>query len=82
MLIRVKAENTASGNPQRGWVHVDDKGNFIGFIDEGYIGESIIRPLTDKGESETMPLIIANKEYKRLKQLSNGDKSPKHWFYK
>ena len=82
MLIRVKAENTSSGNPQRGWVHVDSTGNFIGFIDEGYNGDAAIKPLRDKGEAETIPLTISNKQYKELYKRSDEGKSSGHWFYR
>jgi len=62
MLIRVKAENTSSGNPQRGWIHVNDEGDFISFIDEGYLGDEAINPLLKKVKKKLtqLSLLISN----------------------
>ena len=81
MLIKVKSENSGSGNPQRGWIHVDSDGNFIGFVDEGFLGNGAIKPLLEKGEKETESIEIPVKEYKKWKSRSEKSGS-NHWFYK
>jgi hypothetical protein len=68
MLIRVIAQNTVSGNPCRGWVHLDKRGNFNAFIDEGYLGSQPIQELLDAGEIESISVNITTKEYNRLKK--------------
>ena len=70
MLIKVNAENTATGNPRRGWILVNDEGNFVRFFDEGYDdGGAELRELR-KVEPLAFPALnITPKEYKRLKGL-------------
>ena len=68
MLIRVITLNTPSGNPRRGWVHVNEHGNFIAFIDEGYSGSEAIQHLRDAGVAESITLNITPKEYNQLKK--------------
>lgn len=68
MLIRVIAQNTPSGNPRRGWVHVNEQGNFVAFIDEGYEGSQPIQQLRWAGEAESISLNITPKEYNQLKK--------------
>ena len=68
MLIRVVTNNTTSGNPRRGWVHVNEHGNFIAFIDEGYSGSQTIQHLRDAGVAESITLHITPKEYNQLKK--------------
>jgi hypothetical protein len=68
MLIRVITNNTTSGNPRRGWVHVDEHGNFVAFIDEGYEGSQPIQQLRWAGEVESISLNITPKEYNQLKK--------------
>jgi hypothetical protein len=68
MLIRVITQNTTAGNPRRGWVHVNEHGNFVAFIDEGYFGSEPIQHLRDAGVAETMSLNITPKEYSQLKK--------------
>jgi hypothetical protein len=68
MLIRVITQNTPSGNPRRGWVHVNQHGNFIAFIDEGYFGTEPIQQLRDAGVAESITLNITPKEYNQLKK--------------
>ena len=49
VAVRIKADNDRSGNPQRGWlVYKAPKGehlggDFLGFVDEGYGGQSALR---------------------------------------
>jgi len=70
MLIKVNAENTLSGNPQRGWVLVDKSGTFVKFYDEGYDdGGQEKRNLVWEGEKETMSFNVTVKEYKRIRGL-------------
>lgn len=68
MLIRVITTNTTSGNPRRGWVHVNEHGNFIAFIDEGYSGSEPIQQLRNAGVAESITLNITPKEYNQLKK--------------
>jgi hypothetical protein len=68
MLIRVITQNTPSGNPRRGWVHVDEHGNFLAFIDEGYTGTEPIQQLRNAGVAESISLNITPKEYNQLKK--------------
>jgi glutamine amidotransferase-like uncharacterized protein len=68
MLIRVITQNTPSGNPRRGWVYVNEHGNFIAFIDEGYFGSEAIQHLRDAGVAESISLNITPKEYNQLKK--------------
>lgn len=70
MLIKVNAQNTTSGNPQRGWIHYNHEGRFIKFYDEGYDdgGEELAN--LRKVEIEGYPSInVTPKEYKRIKGL-------------
>lgn len=70
MLIKINAENTLSGNPQRGWVLVDKSGAFVKFYDEGYDdGGQEKRDLVWEGEKETMSFNVTVKEYKRIRGL-------------
>lgn len=66
MLIRVVTENTTSGNPRRGWVHVDQNGNYLTFIDEGYAGSEPIAELRKTGVAESITLHITPKQYNQL----------------
>ena len=68
MLIRVITQNTPSGNPRRGWVHVNQHGNFVAFIDEGYFGTEPIQQLRNAGVAESITLNITPKEYNQLKK--------------
>tara|TARA_R110000868_G_scaffold73093_5_gene212381 strand:- start:1351 stop:1569 length:219 start_codon:yes stop_codon:yes gene_type:complete len=68
MLIRVITQNTPSGNPRRGWVHVNEHGNFLAFIDEGYTGTESIQQLRNAGVAESISLNITPKEYNQLKK--------------
>lgn len=46
IVQRIRAKNDPSGNPRRGWLvhfHTARCVEFIGFVDEGYRGESYIR---------------------------------------
>lgn len=39
VAVRVDAGNDRNGNPRRGWLIVDAKGDTVEFIDEGYSGD-------------------------------------------
>ena len=70
MLIKINAENTMSGNPQRGWVLVDKSGAFVKFYDEGYDdGGQEKRALSKAGEPESLSINVTVKEYKRIRGL-------------
>lgn len=70
MLIKVNAENTTTGGPRRGWIHVGTDGRFLGFYDEGYDDGGLELRELRKTESEAFPALnITPKEYKRLKGL-------------
>jgi hypothetical protein len=68
MLVRVQAKNDVNGNPRRGWIQFSDDGNFIQFIDEGYLGFGAISELVEKGEADTIAITIEPSEYKRFKK--------------
>lgn len=73
MLIKINAENTRDGNPQRGWIHTDSHGRFLQFLDESYDnGGAELRRLRKHVEPETLSINVTVKEYKRVKGLSNG----------
>ena len=66
MLIRVVAQNTTTGNPRRGWVYVDNNGDYVSFIDEVYYGSQPIEQFVKAGEKETITLNITPKQYNDL----------------
>ena len=71
-LVYIKAPNTTTGNPQRGWIKFDDKGNFIKFIDEGYEGRGAISTDIWDGAVELNDgygIIVQSSEYKRWKKM-------------
>lgn len=43
LAIYINAGRTPSGNPKRGWIIVNDDGECIDFVDEGYVGISALR---------------------------------------
>ena len=45
MAIKIRAQNSSSGNPRRGWLIYTRDGDFIGFIDEGYGGRQAMTSL-------------------------------------
>ena len=38
LAIHIATENDTNGNPRRGWFIADDNGDFVDFVDEGYMG--------------------------------------------
>ncbi len=66
MLVRVQAKNDSNGNPRRGWIQFSPSGDFIQFIDEGYLGRGAIATLVEKGEADTIAITIEPSEYRRL----------------
>jgi hypothetical protein len=66
LLIRVVAQNNASGGPRRGWVYVDQNGAYLSFIDEGYEGSHAIEEFRKAGVAETITLNITPKQYNDL----------------
>ena len=38
LAIHIATENDANGNTRRGWFIADDNGDFVDFVDEGYMG--------------------------------------------
>lgn len=71
-LTYIKAPNTTSGNPQRGWIHADENGNFIKFIDEGYEGRGAIESAKWEGAvvlNDGYGIIVQSSEYKRWKKM-------------
>lgn len=71
MLIRVESTNSTDGNPQRGWIAVTAAGQFLRFIDEGYLGDS--EPIRGYDDGVSMTINVTPKEYKRLKALRGID---------
>jgi hypothetical protein len=75
MLIRIKTNNDTSGNPRRGWLRTTAAGQVLGWIEEGYEGESVIRGYDD---GESVAIIVAPSEYKRLRKM--GEQAEKASF--
>lgn len=69
MLIKVNAQNGASGEPRRGWVLVGNTGNFIEFHNEGYDNGGEEMALLRKITPETLSINVTPREYKRLRGL-------------
>lgn len=70
MLIRVIAENTTSGAPRRGWIHVNEEGRFVKFYPEGWDdGGAELYELRKVTPTALPSLNITPKEYKRLMGL-------------
>jgi hypothetical protein len=38
LAVHIASENDANGNPRRGWFIADDHGDYVDFVDEGYLG--------------------------------------------
>ncbi len=43
LAIKIRATNDRNGNPRRGWLVYTNRGDFRGFVDEGYSGEGALR---------------------------------------
>lgn len=67
MLIYIGTTNTTNGNPRRGWIRTTAEGQPIGWIEEGYEGNSLIRGYN---EGETMKITVSPAEFKRLKSMA------------
>ena len=73
-LTYIKAPNTSSGNPQRGWIISDATGNFERFIDEGYEGRGAISKELWEGAQEINSgygIVVPSPEYKRWKKMKS-----------
>jgi hypothetical protein len=71
-LTYIKAPNTPSGNPQRGWIVSDQNGNIEQFIDEGYEGRGAIAKELWDGAQEVKSgfgILVKASEYKRWKKM-------------
>jgi hypothetical protein len=66
MLVRVQAKNDSNGNPRRGWIQFTSSGDFVQFIDEGFLGRGAISHLIEQGEADTIAITIEPSEYRRL----------------
>ena len=48
VAVRIRADNDSNGNPRRGWLVYKtprgeyDGGEYLGFVDEGYKGQSAL----------------------------------------
>ena len=63
LVIALASAQTASAD-----VYVNEHGNFIAFIDEGYSGSQPIQHLRDAGVAESITLNITPKQYNELKK--------------
>jgi len=73
-LTYIKAPNTTTGNPQRGWILCDQFGTFEKFIDEGYEGRGAISKELWDGAQEIhngYGIVVASTEYKRWKKMKS-----------
>ena len=80
MLIKINTDNDTSGNPRRGWLQLDNNGQVLSWIEEGYEGRGAIAGIDD---SESPAIYVKPREYKRLRlwgwqimasQLKTGEK--------
>lgn len=68
-LVRVTSTNTTLGNPRRGWVLSDAQGNFLKFIEEGYLGRGAIQEYLWEGAVEVqLNIPVTPAVYNRLKK--------------
>ena len=42
LAVHIASENDTNGNPRRGWFITDDHGDFVDFVDEGYMGNGAL----------------------------------------
>ena len=64
MLIKINTDNDTNGNPRRGWLQLDEAGQVLKWIEEGYEGRGAIQGIND---SESPAIYVKPREYKRLK---------------
>lgn len=43
VAVYLRAPQDANGNPRRGWALYNEEEKFLGFIDEGYIGQQKLK---------------------------------------
>jgi hypothetical protein len=65
IAIYIGAPNDSNGNPRRGWLIVDENGDWQDFLDEGYGGTSGLRTWTKYREIKTTPRIDVTPGYYR-----------------
>ena len=42
LAVHIASENDTNGNPRRGWFIADDHGDYVDFVDEGYMGSGAL----------------------------------------
>jgi hypothetical protein len=42
LAVHIASENDTNGNPRRGWFIADDNGDYVDFVDEGYMGSGAL----------------------------------------
>ena len=69
MLIKINTDNDTSGNPRRGWLQLDEAGQVLKWIEEGYEGRGAIAGYDD---GESIKITVTPKEYKRIKSMGEN----------
>ena len=72
LVIKLRAPNTPSGNPQRGWLVYGQDGSFYGFVDEGYLGNAALREAGVRDYVELASIPVAAKVYHAAKKRGAG----------
>ena len=63
LAIYIAAKNSPNGNPQRGWLIADDQGNFIDFVNEGYLGSAALKRAGYEGIHSTPRIEVSRNTY-------------------
>ena len=69
MLVRIVTRHDPKGNPRRGWLRVDDRGQLLDWIEESYEGNA---PITGLEDGKTMVINVSASEYRRLRMLGES----------
>lgn len=72
--VKLCAPNDPSGNPRRGWVVQNAKGETLGWVEEGYRGNHIKRTLAPLNVLELMAVPTTFRGYNQARKL--GDVEP------
>jgi hypothetical protein len=70
IAIKIRTKNDTNGNPRRGWIIVDEEGEVVNFIDEGYAGKGALHTYAHKHYIVEGPEIqVGPGEYRAWKGL-------------
>lgn len=68
IAIHIDAGNDRNGNPKRGWIITDDRGDFIDFVDEGYGGRASLGQAGYGDVSGTARIEVPSHVYREFKR--------------